>query len=173
VIRERTDEDLDELVAVLARVHTHDDYPTHWPGDPAAWLTPRNMVRAWVAEVDGRVVGHAVVGDEGGQAWLHRLFVDPDRRGAGAGKALMDKAKRWARANRAHLMLEVRDAQTDAIALYERTGWRRTHSGRASWDTRLTVHFYELAELAELVEVNPDAPLSTGEGEQHRAPVGQ
>ena len=168
MIRERSADDLDECVSVLARVHANDGYPTHWPEDPAAWLTPANMVRAWVAVVDGRIVGHAMVRAHGGKASFNRLFVSPGGRRLGAGKALLEKAKQWAKERGAGLVLEVNSDQRDAIALYERNGWRRTGSGPADWDASIMLHHYEF-----LVEVDPDAPPPPREGEQHGAPVGQ
>jgi GNAT superfamily N-acetyltransferase len=171
MIRERSKEDLEECVAVLARVHREGGFPTHWPQDPAAWLTPANMVRAWVAagegEAGGRILGHVMVRETDGVTSLNRLFVAPEARGLGTGKALLDKVKQWAKEHGKRLVLEVNAEQAGAVRLYERNGWRRTHSGPASWSGEVTSHHYEL------VEVHADAPLPLGEDEQHRAPIRQ
>jgi GNAT superfamily N-acetyltransferase len=146
VIRERSADDLDECVAMLARVRVNDGYPTHWPDDPAAWLTPPNMVLAWVAVVEGKIVGHAMVRDSGGVVSFNRLFVAPEGRGLGAAKALLAKAKQWVREQGVdRLVLDVAHTAASAIALYEQNGWRRTHSGPAEWDRAVTLHSYELS----------------------------
>ena len=131
---------------MLARVRAHDGYPTYWPGGPAVWLTPANMRQAWVAAVDGSIIGHAMVRERDGVISVNRLFVAPEGRGLGAAKALLAKAKQWAKEQGAdRLVLDVAHTATAAIALYEREGWRRTHSDIADWDPAITVHYYELA----------------------------
>lgn len=151
MIRTRTDLDLPDCVAVLARVHELDGFPKHWPEDAAGWLAPPDMVRAWVYTVDGAIVGHAMVRlPRGGGHTFNRLFVAPRGRGAGAGKALVDKAARWASGQGIGLGLEVNAEQTAAVALYERTGWRRVSTGPAAWDSEVTVHHYTLGGTTSL-----------------------
>src|SRR5262252_10413952 len=50
--------DLDGCVALLARVHAADGYPVHWPEDPGRWLTPDELLGAWVAWRSGALAGH-------------------------------------------------------------------------------------------------------------------
>ncbi len=40
MLRLRRPGDLPECVAALAEVHREDGYPTRWPAQPAAWLSP-------------------------------------------------------------------------------------------------------------------------------------
>ncbi|MEU5578311.1 GNAT family N-acetyltransferase [Streptomyces huasconensis] len=140
-VRERAGErDLEACVGVLARVHKADGYPVNWPAEPGEWLSGAAALGAWVAELDGRVVGHvqlarstaddaapglwserAGVGVEA-TAVVSRLYVAPDARGHGIGALLMRRAAREARARGLHPVLDVvsRDA---AAGLYERLGW--------------------------------------------------
>jgi len=63
----------------------------------------------------------------GYRAWVEDLAVDPERRSAGVGKALLDAAKGWARERGAtHLELDSAEARTDAHRFYEREvpSWR-------------------------------------------------
>ena len=86
----------------------------------------RSPVYAAVAEVDGRVVGianyllHESTGSLQPVCYLQDLFVDPDVRGGGVGRHLIDwlvaemKAKRWSR-----LYWSTRDTNYRARALYD------------------------------------------------------
>ncbi|MGY5077966.1 GNAT family N-acetyltransferase [Streptomyces nigrescens] len=141
MIRRRHDSDLDDCVAVLAEVHTHNGYPHHWPDDPARWLTPDGLTAAWVAETDGTVTGHAALcGPE-----VSRLYVAPAARGAGLGGRLLRAVEAEAAARGLRPVLEVKTTDTTAIALYERLGWRRRATERQDWGSGevVTVYRYE------------------------------
>jgi GNAT superfamily N-acetyltransferase len=69
-------------------------------------------------------VGLRAMGPETGE--VRRLWVDPDWRGRGLGRALM-AALEQAAADLGHttLQLGTGDRQPEAVALYEATGWER------------------------------------------------
>ena len=138
------------LIAALREVHERDAFPLTWPDDPAAWLTPYDFITAWVALVDDAIAGHISLSaeDENGrpEAELKRLFVAPRARGTGAARALIDVALRECERLGRIPMLQVRDGERNAIALYERTGWKRVDSYRLSWpgsQGEQLVHRYE------------------------------
>ena len=55
------------------------------------------------------------------RAWVEDLAVEPSRRSAGVGKALLDAAKAWAKmGGAAHLELDTGLARTGAQRFYER-----------------------------------------------------
>jgi GNAT superfamily N-acetyltransferase len=160
-VRPREDSDLEQCVRLLRDVHRLDGYPTYWPGDPEEWLSPTRMLGAWVADDQGRVVGHvalaAVHAGPAATVWsdaagvlpgrlaaTSRLFVVHDGRRAGVGGALFDTA--CAEAVRLGLcpVLDVVETNRDAIRLYERRGFSRVQS--EPWaDAReepLTIHYY-------------------------------
>ncbi|MGW2329133.1 hypothetical protein ACWC5C_25720 [Streptomyces sp. NPDC001700] len=60
-LRPRTDEDLAACVSALATVQRADRYPVHWPDDPQGWLTPADMLGAWVAAEGPAVLGHVTL----------------------------------------------------------------------------------------------------------------
>ncbi len=128
LIRPRTPGDLEACVKALAGVHAADRYPVDWPDDPGGWLTPGGLERAWVAAEDGAVLGHVGLTAD---LEVTRLFVVPAARGRGLAELLLDAAR--AAAGGRPVTLEVSSEGTAAIARYERSGWRRTGSSRATW----------------------------------------
>jgi hypothetical protein len=61
-IRVRSNDDLDALVAVAARVRHVDNYPSELPGgDFVRFFTRPEPIAAWVAISDDAVIGHVAV----------------------------------------------------------------------------------------------------------------
>ena len=143
VVRERTTSDLPEAAAALVEVHTTDGYPVEGVDDPHAWLTSPHLLWAWVAELDGRIVGHVAVtrpqpSDAAATMWAHttngtgkpvavlgRLFVVAAARRHAGGDRLMRAATNIAHHHGLRLVLDVMTKDTAAIRLYERLGWLR------------------------------------------------
>jgi putative acetyltransferase len=68
----------------------------------------------------------ALVDRAGGYGELKRMYVRPACRGAGVGRALLTELVARARSRGLrHLRLETGIAQPEALALYERAGFRR------------------------------------------------
>ncbi|MFD6437304.1 GNAT family N-acetyltransferase [Streptomyces venezuelae] len=162
-LRERSGQrDLEACVGVLAAVHKADGYPVNWPEQPGAWLEGADSIGAWVAELDGRVVGHVALsrpgpGDEAPGLWceeaaavpeavavMSRLYVAPDARGHGIGALLMGRATREARGRGLHPVLDVVSSDRSATALYERMGWRLLGVAEQEWEPgqRVVLHCY-------------------------------
>jgi GNAT superfamily N-acetyltransferase len=139
VVRRRTDIDLDALAQVVARVRAADDYPTYLPGDDYhRFLTRPEPLEAWVSEWDARICGHVALNAQpspGAMQVLHdagivgplgaiaRLLVDPDARGRGIARALLQTARSAAVTQHRVPVLEVVESSHAAIALYRRSGW--------------------------------------------------
>ena len=128
-IRLRRSEDLDRCVDVLREVRLADGYPTKWPSDPRAWLDRPTLDEAWVAESSPGVIdGHVAV--QNGRE-VTRLFVAPAARRMRVGSALLDHVGVW---SGGRLILHVVDKSgSPAVAFYEATGWRYTHTTTADW----------------------------------------
>jgi GNAT superfamily N-acetyltransferase len=160
-IRPRSESDLHECVRVLAEVHEHDGYPTNWPDRPATWLARPDLLEAWVAELDGQVMGHIALsphgdGDLAPVLWsgragtsiedaavISRLFVSPKARSRGVGALLVAQAVSGAHERGLHPVLDVVATDTAAAALYERMGWSRLGCVHQRWGQQLvTVHSY-------------------------------
>jgi GNAT superfamily N-acetyltransferase len=152
IIRRRAHEDLPGCLRTLDAVHVSDRYPTLWPADPAAWLTPDGYAAGWVAEEAGKagvIIGHVcavrgiedpVVTSYAGVtsqqlASVSRLFVAGHARGRGVGTSLLTAVRLWAHDHGLELMLDVVESDAPALALYERLGWRRVDRRKAAWTT--------------------------------------
>jgi ribosomal-protein-alanine N-acetyltransferase len=133
IIRPRAESDLDALVSMLAESHRTDRYPVMAEHVTAAWLTEKGSP-AWVAELDGVVVGHAAVaGTPAEPLELARLVVSSAARGAGVAAALLDVVELHAASVGSSLFLEVVEHNSAAIRLYERRGWLATSSEQVDW----------------------------------------
>jgi hypothetical protein len=77
-----------------------------------------------VGREDEKIVASAMVGHEGHRGWVYYVAVDPDRRGQGLGRAIMNAAEDWLRqAGIAKLQLLVRQDNAKASAFYETIGY--------------------------------------------------
>ena len=73
---------------------------------------------------DEKIVASAMVGHDGHRGWVYYVAVDPDRRGQGLGRAIMNAAEDWLRqAGIAKLQLLVRQDNAKASAFYETIGY--------------------------------------------------
>jgi ribosomal protein S18 acetylase RimI-like enzyme len=142
VVRERRPDDLDATAQALVAVHANDGYPVEGVSDPRGWLQPSTLIRAWVAELDGALVGHVLIAaptpdDDAPRLWseqqpngphelavLGRLFVLPTARRRSVAESLVNVAASFADKNRLHLLLDVMEKDRAAIRLYERMGWQ-------------------------------------------------
>jgi ribosomal protein S18 acetylase RimI-like enzyme len=142
-VRVRQPSDLRACVDLLWRVHQRDSYPARWPDEPGAWLAPSRQERAWVAiGTDRAVTAHVAVSGllghpmseicvgatglpEQALAVLSRLVVDPDVRGRGVARALVQAVENHARSEGRRLVLDVGQSNAAAVAIYEHLGWQR------------------------------------------------
>ncbi|MEU9608882.1 GNAT family N-acetyltransferase [Streptomyces sp. NPDC048057] len=151
-VRQRTDDDVAECVRVLAETHRTDGYPMNWPAQPGDWLSSGPLIGSWVAELDGRIVGHVNLsrgdgadaapalwterhGPQSATAVVSRLFVAPEARGHGIGTLLMDHVVTEARLHDLHPVLDV-IASHPSAALYERLGWELLATVDRQWPNR-------------------------------------
>jgi ribosomal protein S18 acetylase RimI-like enzyme len=140
-IRPITDADVPGAAAALMTVHETDGYPVEGVEDPESWIRPPAVLSAWVAEEEGKIVGHVAVMSPQGEGavslWRHksgeaeermgvlaRLFVVREARKHAVGERLMRAAMDDAKQNSLRLVLDVMTKDTAAIRLYERLGWR-------------------------------------------------
>ena len=72
----------------------------------------------------GAIVATAMLGHDGHRGWVYYVAVDPDHRGKGYGRAIMNAAENWLReAGIAKLQLMVRRENVKAGAFYQSIGY--------------------------------------------------
>ncbi len=122
VVRRAVRRDLDALLELEAG----------FPGDrlsraSLARLLGRESADVWVGELDGKVVGDAIVLFRRGfeSARLYSMIVSPEHRGRGVARELLLAAEEGARERGAIVLrLEVREDNAPAIALYKAAGYK-------------------------------------------------
>lgn len=100
------------------------------PADLAQMIATRPWF--FVAEVDGRVVGHATCAQfRGGDGYLHShehtIIVDPAAKGTGVGRALMARLEAAARGAGVHVMVAgISGENAAAVAFHTALGYVET-----------------------------------------------
>ncbi|QIG41813.1 ribosomal protein S18-alanine N-acetyltransferase [Nocardioides anomalus] len=121
-VRPATEADLAAVVASEAAGFGVDAWSEGLVAEGIAGRLP--TVRYLVAEVDGRVVGHAVASLVDDVAELQRIAVDPEQRRQGlATRLLADVLETAGREGAARLLLEVREDNVEALAFYAAHGF--------------------------------------------------
>lgn len=73
---------------------------------------------------NGAIVATAMVGHDGHRGWVYYVATDPERRGSGYGRAIMNAAEDWLRAaGIAKLQLLVRPQNSGVAAFYNSIGF--------------------------------------------------
>lgn len=126
----------------MKQTHENDGYPRYWPSRPERFLAPDQEIYAWVADIDGVLVGHVALHDALNHptlpaaqratglpadrlAVVARLMVSPSAQGRGVGRELLAAAVGHARRENRRPVLDVVQESTAAIAFYENAGWTR------------------------------------------------
>lgn len=127
-------DDLDVLVPLFDAYRQFYGQPSQ-PGVCRDFLRARferNESIIFIAEADGKAIGFTQLyplfsSVRVRPVWLlNDLYVQPERRGIGAGRALLDAASQHARdTGAAYLMLETGADNTYAQGVYERYGYHR------------------------------------------------
>jgi ribosomal protein S18 acetylase RimI-like enzyme len=93
-------------------------------GDRRTWFefaTTQPECRPVIAEIDGRLVGTGVGTANGRVGWVGTIWVDPDHRGAGLGRALTQAVIDRLEASGCRILVLV--ATDQGLPLYERMGF--------------------------------------------------
>jgi GNAT superfamily N-acetyltransferase len=123
-------------------IHERDRYPIFLPDDLWSFLSHPSALGIWVAELEGRIVGHvalhassmpgvvALASESLGVpperlGVVARLMVSPRARRMGIGQLLLEWATREALERELWPVLDVVTDHAAGIALYERAGWRK------------------------------------------------
>lgn len=146
----RTESDLDVCEQLCLDVHQRDGYPRRLPDDLRRFMAWPNAICAWVAELDGEVVGHVALHASGSPEIMDltarmtgqpverfgvvaRLLVSPHARRNGLGRSLLLRASGHAVSLGLVPLLEVTTDLQPAIDLYEDSGWLRVGKTSVHW----------------------------------------
>ena len=143
-IRQAVPADAEALARIGAATFTETFGHLYPPADLAAFLAEHHSPAraaadlahpkkaAWIAEVDGEVVGYAAVGPSDlphagvgpGSGELKRLYVDASQQGLGTGRRLLETALAWLEAaGLGDIWLSVWSENHGAQRLYHRYGF--------------------------------------------------
>lgn len=126
-IREFTDDDLDQVVALW----TSTGVARPW-NDPVHDIRfcQKSLSSALLVLADESVVkGTAMVGEDGHRGWVYYVAVEPAEQGKGLGSLIMDAAETWLKSRGIwKVNLLVRSENSPVQAFYENTGYRDTET---------------------------------------------
>lgn len=125
--------------------HTLDAYVAGPLAEFAMAHSPRE--RIWIVECDGKIVGSAAIIEfSESAAQLRWLLLDPDVRGIGLGRRLVEEAVEFSRsAGYSSVFLWTVDALTPAAAIYQSVGFRKTEEmTHKLWGCMVTEVRYDL-----------------------------
>jgi GNAT superfamily N-acetyltransferase len=157
---------LPACVELARAVHERDGYPHYLPDDLTDFLVMPDAYGTWVAERDGRILGHVALRRRTAPAPMElasaatgqpahrlgvisRLLVAPAARRAGVGRRLLEHAREQAVNRGLWPVLDVAADLTGALRLYESCGWARAGA--------VTVTFRDGNSLDEYVYLGPSA----------------
>ncbi len=127
VIRDISDDDVADVIALwhLSGVSR----PWNDPAKDIAFARRYSHSTVLVAEISGRVVATAMVGEDGHRGWVYYVAADPAHQGRGLGRQMMDAAEAWLAARgiwKVQILVRV-----DNVAIkqfYEHLGYSDTRS---------------------------------------------
>ncbi len=112
----------DEHVAWGNQLYASDPSSVHRSGSED--IDPSSIVATVVAYDDEGPVGHACLRELDGELEIKRMYVVPDRRGAGIADALLTAMEEAARDNDARrVIIHTGDRQLAALKFYDRHGY--------------------------------------------------
>jgi putative acetyltransferase len=136
-----------QLIAELdAHLWTH-PYPSESRHAYSVEKLLRERVVFFVTHYDGQLAGCGGIKmfDEYGE--VKRMFVRPEYRGKGLGKAMLDRLTEYARSKGAGILrLETGIYEVEAIGLYDRFGFERRGPFGQYREDPLTVYFEKIIE---------------------------
>ncbi|KAI1392216.1 acyl-CoA N-acyltransferase [Hypoxylon trugodes] len=147
-IRPREDSDIPTCLRILDAVYKSTGYPVGGVNNSVSFFTKNET--AWVAEVNGMVVGHISLTKASSEnvavalwkqrypedidiAVLGRLFVHPESRRGGVASRLIETVIEESRRTGQRLLLFALVKDQDAIRLYRRMGWNHFGSTIFRW----------------------------------------
>src|SRR5260221_8458176 len=126
-IRDMRDADLDQVVALWHAAGV--SRPWNVPATDIAFARRGPHSTLLVAELGGRLVATAMIGEDGHRGWVYYLAAAPEHQGKGLGRAMMDAAERWLSARGVwKVQLLIREDNAAVKQFYDHLGYRDTRT---------------------------------------------
>ena len=126
-IRDMADRDTEQVIALWHACGV--SRPWNDPARDIAFARRDAHSTVLVAELGGRVVASAMVGEDGHRGWVYYVAADPERQGKGLGRTMMASAENWLKARGVwKVQLLVREDNARVRQFYEHLGYRDTRS---------------------------------------------
>jgi ribosomal protein S18 acetylase RimI-like enzyme len=117
-----TDADIEATIALWQRCGL--TRPWNDPAADIALARKGDNSTVLLGREGGALAAALLVGHDGHRGWVYYLGVDPDRRGQGLGRTIMEAAEDWLRQRGIlKLMLMVRPENTQVQTFYESIGY--------------------------------------------------
>ena len=141
-------------VPAISRIET-DSFGTPWSAQEIVKdVTSGGNVYFVVAADADKVVGFAEMRNVAGEAQIYDIAVDPEERGRGIGEALLGHLIDKAEEDRCSVVnLEVRAANTAALGLYNKLGFREVGRRRKYYDGKEDAILMDLVPGQLIVDV--------------------
>ena len=165
-LRARMDEEMHER---YGSANADEDPAVVAERNRALAVDPATVITSLLAiDESGDAIAHIAVRWLGSEVELKRLIVLSSARGKGAATALLDTCAEVGReVGASRLVLQTGDKQPDAVALYEKTGWRRircrAYAATMPWSFCLTRRSDHSAVLALCATECNSCSVSTAE----------
>jgi ribosomal protein S18 acetylase RimI-like enzyme len=117
-----TDADIEATIALWQRCGL--TRPWNDPAADIALARKGDNSAVLLGRENGALAAAIMVGHDGHRGWVYYLGVDPDQRGKGHGRTIMDAAEDWLRQRGIlKLMLMVRPENTEVQSFYDSIGY--------------------------------------------------
>jgi ribosomal protein S18 acetylase RimI-like enzyme len=127
VVRNMNDEDAEQVIALWKASGI--TRPWNNPVTDIAFARRGEHSTVLVADLTGRVVATAMVGEDGHRGWVYYVAADPDYQGGGLGRAMMNAAEQWLLGRGVwKVQLLVREDNQSIKGFYEHLGYTDVRS---------------------------------------------
>ena len=126
-VRDVVDSDVDDIIALWHAAGV--SRPWNKPHVDIAFARRDTHSTILVGHLGTRLVATAMIGEDGHRGWVYYVATDPELRGRGFGRQIMDAAEVWLAARGVwKVQLLVRADNAQAVRFYDHLGYKDTRT---------------------------------------------